>query len=38
VSRDLPITPGTVSQAIVDISGEQFLDLEREAATMVTRE
>jgi len=39
VSRDLPITPGgTIRQAIVDVSGEQFLDWEREAAAMMARE
>jgi hypothetical protein len=35
----LLITPGgTIRQAILDVSGEQFLDLEREAAAIVARE
>jgi arylsulfatase len=31
-------TGGTIKQAIVDVSGEPFLDLEREAVAMMARE
>jgi hypothetical protein len=37
-SRPYPFTGGTIRQAIVDISGEPFIDLEREAIAMMARE
>ena len=37
-SRPYPFVGGTIHQAIVDVSGEPFLDLETEAAMMMARE
>ena len=31
-------TGGTMNQVVVDVSGEPFVDLEREAAAMMARE
>jgi arylsulfatase len=36
--RPYAFTGGTISQAIVDVSGEQFIDLEKEAIAMMARE
>jgi arylsulfatase len=36
--RPHAFTGGTISQAIVDVSGEQFIDLEKEAIAMMARE
>ncbi len=37
-ARPHAFTGGTIRQAIVDVSGEPFVDLEREAAAMMARE
>ncbi|MGH9250885.1 MAG: arylsulfatase, partial [Acidimicrobiales bacterium] len=37
-ARPYAFTGGTISQAIVDVSGEQFIDLEKEAIAMMSRE
>jgi arylsulfatase len=37
-SRPFRFAGGTIKQAIVDVSGEPFIDLEREAAMMMARE
>jgi arylsulfatase len=37
-TRPYAFTGGTIRHAIVDVSGEPFLDLEREAAAMMARE
>ena len=37
-ARPYAFTGGTISQAIVDVSGEQFVDLEKEAIAMMSRE
>ena len=36
--RPYAFTGGTINQAIVDVSGEQFIDLEKEAIAMMARE
>ena len=36
--RPYAFAGGTIRQAIVDVSGEPFIDLEREAAAMMARE
>ena len=36
--RPYAFTGGTISQVIVDVSGEQFIDLEKEAIAMMARE
>jgi hypothetical protein len=33
-----PFTGGTIRKAIVDVSGEPFIDLEKEAVAMMARE
>jgi hypothetical protein len=44
VTRDYPgsspfsFTGGTIKQAIVDVSGEQYVDLEKEALALMKRE
>jgi hypothetical protein len=37
-SRPYPFAGGTIRHAIVDVSGEPYVDLEREAAMMMARE
>jgi hypothetical protein len=36
--RPWPFTGGVIKQVIVDVSGEPFVDLEREAVAMMSRE
>ena len=37
-TNPFPFTGGTVAKAIVDVSGEPFIDLEKEAIAMMARE
>jgi arylsulfatase len=37
-SNPFPFTGGTIAKAIVDVSGEPFIDLEKEAIAMMARE
>jgi arylsulfatase len=37
-SRPYAFTGGTINQVMVDLSGEPFIDLEREAIAMFARE
>jgi hypothetical protein len=37
-TNPFPFTGGTISKAIVDVSGEPFIDLEKEAIAMMARE
>jgi arylsulfatase len=36
--RPFRFTGGTIKEAIVDVSGDQYVDLEREALAMMKRE
>ena len=36
--RPYAFTGGTIKEAVVDVSGEEYVDLEREALAMVKRE
>jgi hypothetical protein len=37
-SHPYAFTGGTIKQAVVDVSGEQYIDLEKEALAMMKRE
>jgi hypothetical protein len=37
-TNPFPFTGGTISKAIVDVSGEPFIDVEKEAIAITARE